>query len=60
MDSGSGRDVLEFGAQGDGVADDTSAFQEALDAAAAGGGGTVHAPAGTYRIEGHLTRPGDR
>jgi hypothetical protein len=38
--------VKDFGAVGDGVADDTAAIQAALDA----GFGTVYFPAGTYRI----------
>jgi hypothetical protein len=42
--------VKEYGAVGDGVADDTVAIQAALDAAEAAGGGTVFFPAGTYRI----------
>lgn len=37
-----------FGAKGDGVTDDTSAIQAALNAANAAGGGTVYLPAGTY------------
>lgn len=36
-------DVRDFGANGDGVADDTTAIQRAIDA-----GGTVHFPKGTY------------
>jgi len=40
-------DVREFGAAGDGVADDTTALQAALDAAAQGV--TVLLPPGTYR-----------
>lgn len=38
-------DVRDFGAVGDGVADDTSAVQRAIDA-----GGTVTFPAGTYLV----------
>ena len=45
-------DVRDFGARGDGVADDTAAFA-AADAAAQGR--TVTVPAGTYRIAGNLT-----
>src|SRR5690606_30321411 len=37
--------VKDFGAVGDGVADDTSAFQQAIDQ-----GGTVFVPKGRYRI----------
>ncbi len=35
-------------ARADGRADDTAALQAAIDARAAGGGGTVHVPAGKY------------
>ena len=44
--------VREHGARGDGVADDTAALQQAIDAAAAAGGGRVVLPAGRY-----LSRP---
>lgn len=44
-------DVRSFGAIGDGVADDTAAFQAAIDAAQENGR-TVDIPAGTYRIDG--------
>ncbi|WP_214626509.1 S-layer homology domain-containing protein [Paenibacillus agaridevorans] len=46
-----------FWATGDGETDDTEAFQDALDAAEAEGGGTVYVPAGRYLIEGHLVIP---
>jgi hypothetical protein len=49
--------VFEFGAKGDGVSDDTAAFQKALDAANADGGGTVQAPTGKFLIKTHLTLP---
>jgi len=49
--------VRSFGAKGDGVTDDTPAFQTALDARAQAGGGVVHAPAGRYAIKGTLTIP---
>ena len=45
-------DVRDYGAVGDGVADDTAAF-DAADAAAQGR--TITVPAGTYRIAGNLT-----
>lgn len=49
--------VLQFGAQGDGKTDDTVAFQKALDAAGAAGGGTVKVPRGVYFFAGHLNVP---
>ncbi len=48
--------VTDFGAKGGGETDDTAAFQAALDAAA-GKGGIVYAPAGTYLIGGNLDIP---
>ncbi len=50
-----GFDVTEFGAKGDGVTDDTAAFQDSINAAADAGGGTVFIPAGQYAIKGNLT-----
>jgi hypothetical protein len=49
--------AMEFGAQGDGVTDDTAAIQKALDAAAADGGGVVQLPAGQFLIRTRLTLP---
>ncbi|OKP70305.1 S-layer protein [Paenibacillus sp. P3E] len=49
--------VTDYGAKGDGVTDDTTAIQNALRAASAQGGGVVFAPAGTYRLNGHLVIP---
>ncbi|AHF94740.1 hypothetical protein OPIT5_24535 [Opitutaceae bacterium TAV5] len=49
--------VLEHGAKGDTRTDDTRAFQAALDACAAQGGGVVEVPAGSYRFEGTLRIP---
>jgi hypothetical protein len=48
-------DVTTFGAQGDGVADDSNPIQAAIDAANSRGGGTVVFPAGTFRITRALT-----
>lgn len=42
--------VTEFGAKGDGVVDDTSAIQGAIDACANGRGGIVMFPPGVYGI----------
>jgi len=49
--------VQDFGARGDGKADDTAAFQKALDAAGQSGGGVVYAPRGNYFFAGHLVVP---
>lgn len=43
-------DVRSFAATGDGKTKDTAAFQKALDACAAAGGGEVTVPAGDYLI----------
>lgn len=48
--------VKDFGAVGDGVADDTAAIQAALDAAASGGN-VLHFPGGVYSVTGGLTGP---
>lgn len=47
--------VKDFGAVGDGVADDTAAIQAALDAADDAGGAKVFVVAGTYLISSELT-----
>lgn len=49
--------VKDFGAAGDGIADDTQAFQNALNAAGNRGGGVVFAPEGRYKLSGNLTIP---
>lgn len=49
--------VKDFGAVGNGVADDTAAIQAALNAMSTAGGGTVFAPAGQYRLTAKLTIP---
>ena len=49
--------VSSFGAKGDGIKDDTKAFQNALDAAGKVGGGIVFVPTGNYLIKTHLSIP---
>ncbi len=49
--------VKEFNAKGDAKTDDTQAFQKALYAAKAQGGGVVFAPSGKYAIKGNLYIP---
>lgn len=51
--------VKKFGAKGDGVTDDTAAFQKALDEAKSAGGGIVQVPVGNYLIKTHLSIPAD-
>lgn len=46
-----------FGARGDGVTDDTSAIQSAIDWMAGQGGGEVIVPNGAYMIKGHVENP---
>ena len=50
MIDGAVYNVLDFGAVGDGITDDTAALQSAIDAAAAGTTKTVFFPFGTYLI----------
>ncbi|MDO8681981.1 MAG: glycosyl hydrolase family 28-related protein [Armatimonadota bacterium] len=49
--------VLKFGVKGDGVTDDTKAFQKAIYAVAKTGGGVINIPVGKYMIKGHLYVP---
>jgi hypothetical protein len=44
--------VTAFGAAGDGTTDCTAAFNEAVEAVGAAGGGTVYVPPGTYLLTG--------
>jgi hypothetical protein len=46
--------VTDFGARADDDGDDTAAFQKAIDAARAAGGGIVYVPRGTYVFGGRL------
>ena len=46
--------VRDFGAKADQTTDDTAAFQAAIDAAHAAGGGGVFVPPGMYRLNGTL------
>lgn len=55
MIQGAWLNVLDFGAVGDGVADDTAAIQAALDAA-----GDVWFPLGTYKITASLVLKGSK
>lgn len=45
--------VLNYGAKGDGLTNDTAAIQKALDAAYNAGGGTVVIPNGTFIVKGN-------
>ena len=49
--------VADFGAKGDGKTDDTGAFQDALNAASADGGGLVQVPTGQFLIKTHIAVP---
>ncbi len=49
--------VTDYGAKANPDADQTAAFQKALDAAGQAGGGTVYVPGGIYRLDGSLTVP---
>ena len=42
--------VVDFGAKGDGKADDTKPIQAAIDAALKAGGGSIYFPSGQYRV----------
>jgi hypothetical protein len=48
--------VKDFGAVGDGAADDTAAIQAANDAVHTAGGGQVYFPAGTYKTTAQINR----
>jgi len=57
MIEGASFSILDFGAVGDGIANDTAAIQAAVDAAEANGGGTVYIPTGTYKITATIEVP---
>jgi hypothetical protein len=47
--------VMDFGAKGDGVANDQAAIQAAIDYAGSQSGGTVYMPSGVYKIDSGLS-----
>lgn len=49
--------VKDFGAVGDGVADDTAAIQAAISATLTPSGGTLYIPDGTYKLTAKLVVP---
>jgi hypothetical protein len=49
--------VVQYGSAGDGVTDDTTAIQAAVNACVAGGGGVVIFPPGTYVVSSTITVP---
>ena len=49
--------VMSYGANGDGKTDNTKAIQDAMDAVAAAGGGTVFIPNGKFVVKGYLRVP---
>ncbi|KIE58812.1 peptidase [Methylacidiphilum kamchatkense Kam1] len=49
--------VRDYGAKGNGLADDSQALRKALQAAEANGGGIVYIPAGTYKVRGSFFIP---
>lgn len=50
--------ITRFGARGNGLADDTNAFVQAMDFALRQGGGTILVPPGQYKISSFQTPPG--
>lgn len=51
---GVGLSVTQFGALGNGTANDLSAIQQTIDTVASAGGGTVFFPPGTYLVNGRI------
>lgn len=61
LDAGAGdvpgmHNVRAYGAKGDGVADDSAAFQTAVDEIAAAGKGVLYVPPGDYRIASRISK----
>ena len=52
--------VTDFGAVGNGVADDTAAIQAAVDALISNGGGTLYVPKGTYKTTSEILITADK
>lgn len=52
------RSVIDFGATGNGTADDRRAIQATIDDVAAHGGGVVYFPAGSYKVTIYTPDPG--
>lgn len=57
--AGTTRDVRQFGARGDGIADDREAIQRGIDEVHAVGGGVLSFPAGTYRVTHRVSPDGN-
>lgn len=57
MIQGAVANVLDFGAVGNGVADDTAAIQAAIDYIDGLGNGVVYVPTGTYKLTSPLLMP---
>ena len=60
MIDGAEFNVKDFGAVGNNTADDTAAFQAALNAINANGGGCLRIPKGAYKLTATLTYPNAR
>ena len=58
MIEGAAVNVKDFGAVGDGVTDDTTAIQAAIDAVSNNGGGEVYIPNGVYAVNNLIAKEG--